>query len=97
MKIFTVGSKLFVTSSQLAGIQGIIVETPEQALSEIKKLTNDSEVGLVLVSDDVSNTINDELTELKTKKSTLIFSLPAPGAKKVEIDYRKMLKKILAV
>ena len=97
MKIFTVGSKLFVTSSQLAGIQGIIVETPEQALGEIKKLTNNSEVGLVLVSDDVSNTINDELTELKTKKSTLIFSLPAPGTKKVEIDYRKMLKKILAV
>lgn len=97
MKIVTVGSRVFVTSSQLAGIQGIIVETPEKAFNEIKKLTDDSDVGLVLVSDDISNPINDQLTTLRTEKSTLIFSLPAPGSEKVEIDYRVMLKKILGV
>ena len=97
MKIVTVGSRVFVTSSQLAGIQGIIAETPEKALNEIKKLTDDSDVGLVLVSDDISNPIDDQLTALRTKKSTLIFSLPAPGSEKSEIDYRVMLKKILGV
>ena len=54
MRIVTVGSRVFVTSSQLAGIQGIIAETPEKALDEIKKLTDDTDVGLVLVSDDIS-------------------------------------------
>jgi len=97
VKIVTVGSRVFVTSSQLAGIQGVIAETPEKALDEIKKLTDDSDVGLVLVSDDISNPIDDQLTVLRTKKSTLIFSLPAPGSKKSEIDYRVMLKKILGV
>ncbi len=97
MKIVTVGSRVFVTSSQLAGIQGVIAETPEKALDEIKKLTDDSDVGLVLVSDDISNPIDDQLTALRTKKSTLIFSLPAPGSEKSEIDYRVMLKKILGV
>jgi V/A-type H+-transporting ATPase subunit F len=92
-----VGSRVFVTSSQLAGIEGIIVENPEKALEEIKKLTNDSNVGLVLVSDDISDPINDQLTELRTEKSTLVFSLPAPGSKKSEVDYRVMLKKILGV
>ncbi len=95
VKIATVGNKIFVTSSQLAGIQGIIAETPEQALAEIKKLTDDPDVGLVLVSDDVSNPINDQLTALRAEKSTLVFSLPAPGSEKAEIDYRTMLKKIL--
>ena len=97
MKIVTVGSRVFVTSSQLAGIQGIIAETPDKALDEIKKLTEDSDIGLVLVSDDISDPINDELTALRTKKSTLVFSLPAPGSEKAEVDYRVMLKKILGV
>ena len=97
MKIFTVGSKSFVTSFQLAGIPGIISQTPEFALEEIKKLTNDSDVGLVLVSDDITAAINDELTTLRAEKSTLVFALPATGSKKTEVDYRAMLKKILGV
>ena len=97
MKIVTVGSRVFVTSSQLAGIHGIIVNSPEQGLEEIKKLTDDSDVGLVLVSDDISNPINDQLTTLRTEKSTLVFSLPSPGSDKAEVDYRVMLKKILGV
>ncbi len=97
MKIFTVGNKSFVTSFQLAGIPGIISQTPEFALGEIKKLTDDSDVGLVLVSDDITEAINDELTTLRAEKSTLVFALPAAGSKKTEVDYRAMLKKILGV
>ena len=97
MKIFTVGNKSFVTSFQLAGIPGIISSTPEIAFDEIKKLTDDSEVGLVLVSDDITESINDELTALRAEKSTLVFALPAAGSKKTEVDYRVMLKKILGV
>ena len=97
MKIFTVGSKSFVTSFQLAGIPGIISETPDSALTEITKLTDDSDVGLVLVSDDITESINDELTALRAQKSTLVFALPATGSEKTEVDYRVMLKKILGV
>ena len=97
MKVFTVGSKSFVTSFQLAGVPGIISESPQKALDEIKKLTDDSDVGLVLVSDDISKAIDDDLTALRTKKSTLVFSLPAIGSKKTQVDYRVMLKKILGV
>ena len=97
MKIFTVGNKSFVTSFQLAGVPGIISETPENALNEIKKLTDDSDVGLVLVSDDITKSIDDELTKLRAEKSTLVFALPSIGSDKIEVDYRVMLKKILGV
>ena len=97
VKIVTVGSKAFVTSFQLAGVPGIVSESPEKALHEITKLTDDAEVGLVLVSDDVSEPISDELTNLRTEKSTLVFALPSVGSKKVDVDYRVMLKKILGV
>lgn len=97
MKIVTVGSRSFVTSFQLAGVPGVITETPEQALDEITKLSDDSDVGLVLVSDDVSEPINDQLTALRAEKSTLVFALPSVGSQKTEVDYRVMLKKILGV
>lgn len=97
MKIFTVGSKSFVTSFQLAGIPGIISETPQKALDQIRTLTDDSDVGLILVSDDITDAINDELTSLRAQKSTLVFALPATGSEKTEVDYRLMLKKILGV
>ena len=98
MQIVTVGSRVFVTSFQLAGVQGIIVESPEKALVEITRLMNDSSVGLVLVSDDVSKSISVKLTELRSKKSTpLVFELPAPGSQKGEVDYRLLLKQILGI
>ena len=64
---------------------------------EITKLTDDADVGLVLVSDDITAAINDELTTLRAQKSTLVFALPATGSEKTEVDYRVMLKKILGV
>ncbi len=97
MKVFTVGNKSFVTSFQLAGVPGIISESPQKAMDEIKKLTDDSDVGLVLVSDDISKSIDDELTALRAKKSTLVFALPSIGSEKTEVNYRVMLKKILGV
>ena len=97
MKLFTVGNKSFVTSFQLAGVPGIISETPDKAFDEIKKLTDDSDVGLILVSDDISEPIGDKLTKLRAEKDTLVFSLPSTGSEKVEVDYRVMLKKILGV
>jgi V/A-type H+-transporting ATPase subunit F len=97
MKVFTVGNKSFVTSFQLAGVPGIISDSPQKALDEIRKLTEDSDVGLVLVSDDISTSIDDELTALRAEKSTLVFALPAIGSEKTEVNYRVMLKKILGV
>ncbi len=97
MKIFTVGNKSFVTSFQLAGVPGIISESPQKALDEIKKLTDDPDVGLILVSDDITESIDDELTALRAEKDTLVFSLPSIGSEKTEVNYRVMLKNILGV
>ena len=98
MRIVTVGSRVFVTSFQLAGVQGTIVESPEKGLVEITKLMNDSSVGLILVSDDISKTLGSKLTEIRSKKSTpLVFELPASGSQKGEVDYRVLLKQILGV
>ena len=97
MKVFTVGSKSFVTSFQMAGVPGRIADDSQETLDAIKTLTDDPDVGLVLVSDDRVADIGDQLTSLRAEKSALVFALPAAGSKKVDVDYRAMLKKILGV
>ena len=43
MKVVTIGSRVFVTSFQLAGVQGKIVDSSDAAFEEIKKIYDDSE------------------------------------------------------
>ena len=94
MKVITVGSRVFVTSFQLAGVQGKIVDSPEDAFEEIKKLYNDSDVGLVLVSDDLTEKINDQLTKLRAEQSPpLVFALPASGSENLRSTIESCSKK----
>lgn len=98
MRIVVVGSRVFVTSFQLAGMQGVIVESPMDAITHIKRLINEKDNGLILISDDISKSMRKELAELRTKKPVpLIFELPSPGSKKESVDYRALLKQILGV
>ena len=75
-----------------------VIKAREREEKEIKEIYKDPEAGLILLSDDLSKPIDDQLTTLRAQKSTpLIFALPASGSGKSEVDYRVMLKKILGV
>ncbi len=60
MQIVAIGSRVFITSFQLAGVQGLTVDSPSKALTEIKKLSRSEDIGLVLLSDDISKDIHRE-------------------------------------
>ena len=93
-----VGSRIFVTSFQLAGVEGIKVESPSEALEHINSLDNVSDVGLVLISEDIGKDIRTQLTNIRANRPIpLIFELPAPGSTKQNVDYRALLKQILGV
>jgi V/A-type H+/Na+-transporting ATPase subunit F len=98
LKVVAVGSRVFVTSFQLAGVQGIKVSSPAEALSEINKMGGANDVGLILLSDDIGKEIRYHLTDIRAKKPIpLIFELPSPGSKKEKVDYRALLKQILGI
>jgi len=98
LKIVAVGSRVFVTGLRLAGIEGLIVESGKEALDIVNKLLKDKEVGLVLLSDDISKSIRSKLNEIRSKHPTpLIYEVPAPGSKKEKFEYRDMLKQILGL
>jgi V/A-type H+/Na+-transporting ATPase subunit F len=96
--VIAVGSRVFVTSFQLAGVEGIKANSAEEALNEISRIGNSADVGLILVSDDYGKQIRFQLTELRSKRPIpLIFELPSPGSTKENVDYRALLKQILGV
>ncbi len=98
MRIMAVGSRIFVTSFQLAGVEGIKVESATEALEHINSLDNVSDVGLVLISEDIGKDIRTQLTNIRANRPIpLIFELPAPGSTKQNVDYRALLKQILGV
>jgi vacuolar-type H+-ATPase subunit F/Vma7 len=53
MRLVAIGSRVFVTSLRLAGVQGIIANSPTQALSQINSIGGSEDIGLVLLSDDI--------------------------------------------
>ncbi|MGN6632670.1 MAG: V-type ATP synthase subunit F [Nitrososphaeraceae archaeon] len=98
MRVIAIGSRVFVTSFQLAGVEGIKISSSAQILSEINKLWSSEDIGLILLSDDMAKEIRFQLTDIRSKKPIpLIFELPAPGSTKESIDYRALLKQILGV
>ena len=98
MRIVAIGSRVFVTSFQLAGVKGLKVDSSSEALTEINRMDENSGVGLVLLSDDLGKEIRYQLTSLRAKRPIpLIFELPSPGSKKEKVDYRALLKQILGV
>src|SRR5918912_4356211 len=98
MRLVAIGSRVFVTSLRLAGVQGIIANSPTQALSQINSIGASEDIGLVLLSDDIGKEIRYQLTEIRAKRPIpLIFELPSPGSKKENVDYRSLLKQILGM
>jgi V/A-type H+-transporting ATPase subunit F len=98
MRLVAIGSRVFVTSLRLAGVQGIVADSPGQALSQINSIGTSDDVGLLLLSDDIGKEIRYQLTEIRAKRPIpLIFELPSPGNKKEDIDYRSLLKQILGM
>jgi len=98
LKVVAVGGKAFVTGFVLSGVSGEYVSTPSAALERIESLSKDPTVGLIMVSDEVSKPIADQLTLMRAKKAIpLIYEVPGPGSKKEKVEYRAMLRAILGV
>ena len=83
----------------LSGIEGVVVNSSEEALKMINELIKEDDVGLIIVSDDVAEPIRVQLSYIKARKPVpLIYEIPAPGSKKeVKIEYRSMLREMLGI
>lgn len=98
MRVVAVGSRGFIMGFRLAGVCGIEVADAKEVLSTVNKLMNDPEVGLILLSEELTSEIRNEINEIRSKKSMpLIYILPSPSAGTKGMDYRALLRQVLGV
>lgn len=98
MKVVALGGSSFVAGFRLAGAAGITVSTPHQALQKIRELQQQSDIGLIIVSEDLTQEFRSELNEMRAKKPVpLIYELPPLAGKPKKIDYRAILREVLGV
>ncbi len=61
---------------RLAGIQGKLLQKNEDALLQIEKISEDKDVGMILITPAVAKALGSSLTELKKKNLPLITEIP---------------------
>lgn len=98
MRVVAVGSRSFIMGFRLAGVRGIEVTDAKEILSAINKLMSDPEVGLIILSEELTCEIRNEINEIRSKKSMpLIYILPSSLIGTKSMDYRVLLRQVLGV
>lgn len=97
MKVIALGSRAFTSGFMLSGLIGVEARDSTEALQKINNLLlREKDLGLLIVSDDISRGIVDELTEIRANNPVpLIYVVPAPGSKSEKVEYRELIKRVL--
>ena len=66
-----------VMGLRLSGIDGVIVHTQDEVLRELKKAVEDEDIGIVLITEKLTQLCFDTVYEMKLKyRRPLVISIP---------------------
>lgn len=71
---------------RLAGIEGELAQTADQAVDALEKAVDDMETGIVMINKSLASLIEKQLLEVKKKSSTLIVEIPDKNATETDTD-----------
>jgi V/A-type H+-transporting ATPase subunit F len=77
MKAFVIGDKSVVLGFRLVGIRGETVSDKSEALDTLKKAMSMEDIGIILVTDDMSSQIQNVIDEIRSKGTApMIVEIP---------------------
>lgn len=80
MKVKIIGNPEAVLGFSLAGVQGQAVATADEINQALNEAMSDSEVGIILVTEDVARLILPRMDQLKLRSTIpLVVEIPGPG------------------
>ena len=75
-----------IVGLRLAGIQGKLLQNGESALEQIQKISEDKDIGMILITPNISKLLGSSLTELKKKNLPLISEIPDSNPQNTSSD-----------
>jgi len=77
MKLFLIGDKVTVLGYSLVGIPGVVVNNSEEANEALRKAIQDTDMGIVLITQRIASEIQPLVDEAKLKMATpIVLEIP---------------------
>jgi V/A-type H+/Na+-transporting ATPase subunit F len=96
---FVIADEDTVNGFRYAGVEGRVVNTPEEALEALTERVESGGGGIVIITDEIARTIEDEVNELRFGSSgPLIVQIPGPsGPAENRPDLAGMIREAMGV
>lgn len=66
-----------VVGMRLAGIDGVVLHEREEISSKLKALVRDNSIGIIIITEKITDIVKEEILEYKTKRTIpLIVEIP---------------------
>ncbi len=79
MKVLVIGHPQAVLGFSLSGVQGIAVSTAEETNNALDEALTREDVGIILITQDVSNLIQGRMDDLRQHSTVpLVVEIPGP-------------------
>lgn len=80
MEYFVIGDEDTVLGFRFAGVDGAIVTNTQEARQALAEQISAKRAGVILVTDEIANSIKKEFTELQMKsRFPLVVQIPGPA------------------
>jgi V/A-type H+-transporting ATPase subunit F len=99
MKAFVIGDKSTVLGFRLVGISGTSVSDKSAALDALRSAVSMNDIMIVLVTDDFSSQIQDEIDKLRSKNTApMIIEIPTRlEAEREAPSTKKLMQEIMRI
>jgi len=99
-KILVIGDKYTVRMFNLIGIEGVVIEKPDQDVirKTLDNYINSGDIGIIYITKDLADYAQDYISHISlTRRTPIITVIPSRWSRIEEIDVSSLLRKALGV
>jgi V/A-type H+-transporting ATPase subunit F len=99
MQFYVIGDESTVAGFRLAGVDGEVVETVDEAREELKKMFAASDVGIIIITEKIAGQLREEMEDYIFGRSfPLIIEIPdRTGPVRGRVSIRQLVRAAVGI